>query len=125
MNALVLVVEDNPANMKLATMLLERAGHRVVHADNAADGIALARERRPDLILMDVQLPGMDGLEATRCIKADERTRDIKVAALTAFAMRGDEARVLAAGCDAYIAKPIQYKEFLAQVADLLARREE
>jgi two-component system, cell cycle response regulator DivK len=117
----VLVVEDNPANMKLATLLLEHAGYGVLRAENASDGIALAREQRPDLILMDIQLPGMDGLEATRVIKADEALREIKVAALTAFAMKDDEQRVLAAGCDAYIAKPIEYKEFLAEVARLLA----
>lgn len=116
----VLVVEDNPANMKLATLLLEHAGYGVLRAENAVDGIALAREHRPDLILMDIQLPGMDGLEATRLIRADEALRETKVVALTAFAMTGDEQRVLAAGCDAYIAKPIQYKEFLAELARLL-----
>lgn len=118
----VLVVEDNPTNMKLASLLLEHAGYRVLRAENAVDGIALAREQHPDLILMDIQLPGMDGLEATRLIKADEALRGTKVVALTAFAMKGDEQRVLAAGCDAYIAKPIEYKEFLAAVARLLAK---
>jgi two-component system cell cycle response regulator DivK len=117
----VLVVEDNPANMKLATLLLEHAGYGVLQAENAADGMALARERHPDLILMDIQLPGMDGLEATRLIKADAALQGIKVVALTAFAMKSDEQRMLAAGCDAYIAKPIQYREFLAEVARLLA----
>lgn len=116
----VLVVEDNPANMKLATFLLQHAGYRVLQAGTAAEGIALAREQRPDLILMDVQLPGMDGLAATRILKDDEALRAIPVVALTAFAMMGDEARILAAGCDGYIAKPIQYKDFLARVATLL-----
>lgn len=117
----VLVVEDNPANLKLAKLLLEYAGYRVLAADNAPEGIALARERRPDLILMDIQLPGMDGLEATRILKADGTLRVIPIVALTAFAMRGDEEKVLAAGCDAYLAKPIEYKAFLAEVARRLA----
>lgn len=116
----VLVVEDNPANMKLATLLLEHAGYGVLRSDNALDGIALAREKHPDLILMDIQLPGMDGLEATRILKADETLRQTPIVALTAFAMKGDEAKVRAAGCDAYIAKPIQYQSFLAEVAKLL-----
>ncbi len=120
MTATVLVVEDTPANMKLATMLLERAGYRVLRADNAVDGIAIAREQQPDLILMDIQLPGMDGLEATRRLKQDETTRAIRIAALTAFAMKGDEERIRAAGCDGYIAKPFQYRAFLAEVAQLL-----
>ena len=110
--------------MKLATLLLKYAGYQVLHANNAADGIAFAREQTPDLILMDIQLPGMDGLEATRLLKADAVTRDIKVVALTAFAMKGDEERMLAAGCDGYVAKPIEYKKFLAQVARLLAEKE-
>lgn len=122
MIATVLLIEDTPANMKLASMLLERAGYRVLQAQDAVTGIALAQEHRPDLILMDIQLPGMDGLEATRLLKADATTRQIKVVALTAFAMKGDEQRMLLAGCDAYIAKPIQYKEFLAEVARLLTQ---
>jgi two-component system cell cycle response regulator DivK len=124
MTAKILVVEDNPANMKLATLLLKYAGYQVLPAKNAADGIAFAREQAPDLILMDIQLPGMDGLEATRLLKADAVTRDITVVALTAFAMKGDEERMLAAGCDGYVAKPIEYKKFLAQVARLLAEKE-
>jgi two-component system cell cycle response regulator DivK len=117
----ILIVEDNPANMKLASFLLEHAGYGVLRAENAVDGIALARARLPSLILLDIQLPGMDGLTATRIIKADALLRGIKVVALTAFAMKDDEQRILAAGCDAYIAKPIQYKAFLAEVARLLS----
>lgn len=120
----ILIVEDNPANMKLASFLLEHAGYGVLRAENAVDGIALARARLPSLILMDIQLPGMDGLTATRIIKADALLRGIKVVALTAFAMKDDEQRILAAGCDAYIAKPIQYKAFLAEVARLLSGQE-
>lgn len=117
----VLVVEDNPANMKLAVMLLEHAGYRVLSAETAVDGIALARDQQPRLVLMDIQLPGMDGLEATRILKADPATRDIQVVALTAFAMRSEEAWIRAAGCDGYIAKPIDYKLFLDEVARRLA----
>lgn len=120
----ILIVEDNPANMKLASFLLEHAGYGVLQAGNAVEGIALARARFPSLILMDIQLPGMDGLEATRIIKADALLRGIKVVALTAFAMKDDEQRILAAGCDAYIAKPIQYRAFLAEVARLLSGQE-
>lgn len=120
----ILIVEDNPANMKLASFLLEHAGYGVLQAGDAVEGIALARARFPSLILMDIQLPGMDGLEATRIIKADALLRGIKVVALTAFAMKDDEQRILAAGCDAYIAKPIQYRAFLAEVARLLSGQE-
>lgn len=125
MTATVLVIEDNPANMKLATLLLERAGYRVLQAGDAAAGIALAREQQPDLVLMDIQLPGMDGLQATGLLKADAATRRIKVIALTAFAMKGDEQRMILAGCDGYIAKPIQYKNFLAEVAKWLEQEGE
>jgi two-component system cell cycle response regulator DivK len=121
MTAQVLVVEDTLANMKLVSMLLGKAGYRVLQANNASDGITLAREHLPDLILMDIQLPGMDGLTATRLLKGAETTRYIKVIALTAFAMKGDEEKMIAAGCDGYIAKPIQYKNFLAEVERMLA----
>ena len=119
--ARVLIVEDNPANMTLAVFLLETVGHTVLSATNAEAGLALARDEQPDLILMDVQLPGMDGLEAATLLKGDEATRAIPVIALTAFAMKGDEERILAAGCDGYIAKPMQYREFLDTVAAHLA----
>jgi len=115
--ATVLIVEDNPANMTLAVFLLESAGHRVLTAKDAEAGLALARSSHPDLILMDIQLPGMDGLAATTQLKADPATRAIPVIALTALAMKGDEERIRAAGCDGYIGKPMRYKEFLATVA--------
>jgi len=121
MTARILVVEDTPANMKLITMLLRKAGHDVLQVGNAEEAIALARAHRPALILMDIQLPGMDGLAATRILKEDESTRGIRVVALTALAMRGDEQRMIAAGCDGYIAKPIQYRSFLDEVGRLLA----
>ena len=118
----ILVVEDNATNMKLSTFLLESADYTVLAAANAEIGLALAREGHPDLILMDIQLPGMDGLQATALLKAGDDTRDIPVIALTALAMKGDEERILAAGCDGYIAKPLDYKSFLAVVAAALAK---
>jgi two-component system cell cycle response regulator DivK len=114
--ATILLVEDNETNMKLSLFLLESADHTVITAMNAEVGLTLAREQKPDLILMDIQLPGMDGLQATTLLKADEVTRDIPVIALTALAMKGDEERIRAAGCDGYIAKPLDYKAFLATV---------
>jgi two-component system cell cycle response regulator DivK len=118
----VLVVEDNPANMTLATFLLKSAGHTVLSATDAETGLTLARLEQPDLILMDIQLPGMDGLQAIALLKADEATRAIPVIALTALAMKGDEERIRAAGCDGYIAKPLAYREFLATVSNQLVK---
>jgi two-component system cell cycle response regulator DivK len=115
--ATVLVVEDNIANMKLATFLLQSAGHTVLSATDAEAGLTLARGERPNLILMDIHLPGMDGLEATALLKRDDATCAIPVIALTALAMKGDEERIRAAGCDGYIAKPMRYQEFLATIA--------
>jgi two-component system cell cycle response regulator DivK len=119
--ARVLVVEDNAANMTLATFLLRSAGHTVLGATDAEAGLTIARDEQPDLILMDIQLPGMDGLQATALLKADPATRAILVVALTALAMKGDEERIRAAGCDGYIAKPFRYQDFLACVAEQLA----
>jgi len=116
------VVEDNPMNMKLAVLLLETAGHTVLCASDAETGLAIARELYPDLILMDIQLAGMDGLEATALLKADQATCAIPVIALTALAMKGDEEHIRAAGCNGYIAKPLRYQEFLAVVSSELAK---
>ena len=113
-------IEDNPANMKLTSILLSKQGYEVLEAADADTGIRLARDKAPDLILMDIQLPGMDGLTATRLLKAGARTRNIPIIALTAFAMKGDEEKMLKAGCDGYIAKPIRYREFLKTVASFL-----
>jgi two-component system cell cycle response regulator DivK len=115
--AKVLIVEDNSANMTLAVFLLQSAGHAVLSARDAEAGLTLARDEQPDLILMDIQLPGMDGLQATALLKQDDTTRAIPVIALTALAMKGDEERIRAAGCDGFIAKPMRYQEFLATVA--------
>ena len=119
--ARVLIVEDNPANMTLAVFLLQSAGHTVLAATDAEAGLTLARAEQPNLILMDIQLPGMDGLEATRLLKSEEATRAIPVIALTALAMKGDEERIRAAGCDGYIAKPLSYRDFLATISAQLA----
>src|ERR1700693_767720 len=118
----VVIVEDNPTNMTLAVFLLQSAGHTVLSATDAEAGLKLASGEQPDLILMDIQLPGMDGLEATALLKQGDATRAIPVIALTALAMKGDEERIRAAGCDGYIAKPNRYQEFLAAIAAQLAR---
>jgi two-component system cell cycle response regulator DivK len=118
--ARILIVEDNPANLKLATLLLEKAGHMVLSAIDAESGLTMARKDRPDLILMDVQLPGMDGLEATALLKQDPATKAIPVIALTAMAMKEDKAKSSAAGCDAYIAKPLRYLELYSAIDALL-----
>ena len=120
--ARILVVEDNPANMALATFLLQSAGHTVLSSTDAEAGLTLARNEQPHLVLMDIQLPGMDGLKATVLLKCDDATRAIPVIALTALAMTGDEERIRSAGCDGYIAKPFAYKEFLATIAAQLAQ---
>jgi two-component system, cell cycle response regulator DivK len=114
--AKVLVVEDNTANMTLAVFLLRSVGHTVFSATNAETALTMAHAEQPDLILMDIQLPGMDGLEATVKLKRDPATGAIPVIALTALAMKGDEDRIRAAGCDGYIAKPMRYQDFLATV---------
>jgi len=115
--ATILVVEDNAANMKLAVFVLQNAGYRVLSAADAEEGLTLARQEHPDLILMDIQLPGMDGLAATALLKRDEATHAIPVVALTALAMKGDEERIRAAGCAGYIAKPMGYRDVLTTVA--------
>ena len=119
----VLIIEDLPVNMLLMVAILERAGHEAIEAGTAAAGIKLAREQQPDVILMDIQLPDMDGLAATRLLKADPVLQAIPVIAVTAFAMKGDEDAVFAAGCDAYVTKPIRYKEFLDELEAVASRR--
>src|SRR5258706_10259936 len=118
----VLIIEDNPSNMAMAEFLLLSAGHTVLKATDAEAGLTLARDEQPNLILMDIQLPGMDGLAATALLKGDVATRAIPVIALTALAMKGDEERIRAAGCDGYIAKPLAYREFLATIAAHLVK---
>jgi CheY-like chemotaxis protein/HPt (histidine-containing phosphotransfer) domain-containing protein len=120
--ARILIVEDNRANMKLATLLLGSAGHSVLCAVDAESGLTLARTEQPDLVLMDIQLPGMDGLAATALLKGDPATAAIPVIALTALAMKADEERTRIAGCDAYIAKPLRYQELYAAIDSLLEK---
>ena len=117
--ARILMIEDNAANMKLA-VLLQNAGHSVRCAPDAETGVALARQELPELILMDIQLPGMDGLAATKLLKGDPATAAIPVIALTAMAMKADRERSLNAGCNAYIAKPLRYHELYATIDALL-----
>jgi len=119
----ILVIEDSPVNMALTTAILEHAGHFILQAETATDGIEIARREQPDLVLMDLQLPDIDGLAATRILKVDPRTSGTRVIALTAFAMKGDEDETRAAGCDGYVTKPMRYKEFLAAVERVLNAR--
>ena len=120
--ARILIIEDNPANMKLVCLLLRNVGHMALCAVDAETGLTLARVNPPDLILMDIQLPGMDGLAATALLKKDPITAAIPVIALTAMAMKADEEKSLVAGCDAYIAKPLRYQELYAAIDALLAK---
>ena len=121
-NGTVLLIEDNLMNMELATDLLEAAGFEVLKAERAEGGIALAVGEHPDIILMDIALPGMDGLEATRRIKKDERTSQIPIVALTASAMLGDDNKALSAGCCGYIPKPIDTRRFARTVAAFIRK---
>jgi CheY-like chemotaxis protein len=116
----VMIVEDNPLNLKLAKDLLEIDGYEVWSCNDAEAALEMLKGLRPDVILMDIALPGMDGLELTRALRADETTQDLKIIALTAFAMKSDEARVLAAGCDGYITKPIDTRTFTKQLKEML-----
>jgi two-component system cell cycle response regulator DivK len=118
--AKILIIEDNPANMKLARFLLGRAGHEVLEAVEAETGMAMARAELPALILMDIQLPGMDGLEATRRLKSDPDTRAIRIYAFTGLAMKGDSEKMFDAGCDGYIKKPISVDTFFKEIEDAL-----
>ncbi len=116
----ILVVEDNPINRQLMQAILANSGHEVLLAEDATVGLELARREKPGLIFMDIQLPDMDGLEATRLLKQDAATRGIPIVAVTSYAMPGDRERILAAGCDGYLAKPVNYKEVLERVTAVL-----
>ncbi len=117
----ILVVEDNPTNMELVRDLLKVAGYKVVEAVTAEEGLRLAKETRPSLILMDVGLPGMDGLEATRRLKQDTDTSAIPVVCLTSHAMGGDEEKAIEAGCVGYMTKPLNTRTFASEVERLIS----
>jgi two-component system cell cycle response regulator DivK len=116
----ILVVEDQEDNRIILRRLLSNAGYDLIEAVNGEDGVALALSTRPDLILMDIQLPAMDGYEATRCIKSNAELKSIPVIAVTSYALSGDEAKARAAGCDAYVAKPFSPRQLLAKVREYL-----
>ena len=116
----VLIIEDNELNMKLVRSMLQLGQYRILEAEDAESGIELAREHLPDLILMDIQLPSMDGLDATKILKRDPALAHIPVIALTSYAMRGDEEKALSAGCSGYIAKPIDTRSFLGFISEQL-----
>jgi CheY-like chemotaxis protein len=121
----ILVVEDNDMNMQLVEFLLEEGGYAIVKATSGEEALAITQngsDSTPDLILMDIHLPGMDGLSVVRAMKEDARTARIPILALTAHAMRGDKDRFLEAGCDGYISKPIDVKTFLSSIERFIAR---
>jgi len=121
----ILIVEDNVVNRVLMQDLLTYHGYEILEAGDGAEGIEKARKYRPDLILMDMQMPIMDGIQAVTHLKADPLTRDIKIISLTAFAMKGDRERFLRAGCDEYVAKPINTRELPKLVKRLLGEKQE
>jgi len=118
MSRRILVVEDQPDNRQILHDLLTSAGYVIIHADNGEAGVAAAAKERPDLILMDIQLPVVDGYEATRRIKADPMLRKIPVIVVTSYALSGDEAKAKAAGCDAYVTKPFSPRTLLAKIRE-------
>jgi two-component system cell cycle response regulator DivK len=121
MSKRILVVEDTEDNRQIMRDLLTDAGYDLIEAVDGAEGVAAAQRERPDLILMDIQLPVIDGYEATRRIKADPATRHIPVIAVTSYALSGDETKAFAAGCDGYVAKPFSPRLLLGKVRELLA----
>ena len=121
--ARILVVDDDARNLRLAVAMLQQAGHEVLSAAGGAEGIEAALAHAPDLVLMDVQMPGMDGVAALKRLRTEPRTAALKVVALTALTMKGDRERLLGEGFDGYLEKPILYQEFLASVAALLNTR--
>lgn len=117
------MVDDNPTNLKLVTDVLAWADYQVLQAMDAEQAVQTIKQSTPDLILMDIELPGMDGLTLTRKLKADDATRSICIVALTAFAMKSDQARALAAGCEAYITKPIDTRRLPEQIAQFIRQK--
>ena len=122
MEKVILIVEDEPKNLKLIRDLLQASGYLTLEATNGAEGVELARAHKPDLILMDILMPTMDGFEATKILKADAETRNIPIIALTSYAMKEDDEKMREAGCDGYITKPIDTREFLKKVSKFLSK---
>jgi len=124
MSKTILIVEDEPKNMKLLRDLLQRFGYEILEASDGEEGVKSAGENIPNLVLMDIMMPKMDGLEATRIIKADAKTKHIPIIALTSYAMKGDRERTIEAGCDGYIAKPVDILEVLKAIEHFLTMQE-
>ncbi|MCG2776389.1 MAG: response regulator [Desulfobacterales bacterium] len=122
MKKVVLIVEDDPKSLKLARDMLQVSGYATLEATNGKEGVELARIEKPDLVLMDIQLPVMDGLEAIKLLKNDDVTKDIPIIAMTAYAMKGDEEKIWEAGCDGYLSKPIDVKAFLKKISEIIYR---
>ncbi len=118
---LITIIDDEPQNIELLCDVLQITGYSTNVATNGKEGVELARTSKPNLILMDIQMPEMDGLEATRILKTDAATKDIPILALSSYAMKGDKERILAAGCDGYLSKPLVIKELLKIVAEYLS----
>jgi len=121
MSQTILIVEDNELNMKLFTDLLQAHNYNTIQSLDGSDALELSRDNKPDLIIMDIQLPGISGIEITKLLKADDELKDIPVIAVTAFAMKGDEERIMEAGFSAYVAKPVSVPSFLENVAKFLS----
>jgi CheY-like chemotaxis protein len=122
MEKVILIVEDDPKNLKLFRDLIQVSGYTTLEATDGKQGVELAREKKPDLILMDIQMPVMDGLEATKLLKNNDVTKDIPIVALTAYAMQGDEEKMREAGFDGYISKPIDVKGFLKKISEVISK---
>ena len=122
MSGKILVIEDNDRNRKLVKILLEAKNYEVIEAKTGEEALAYLHDDKPDLILLDIQLPNMDGLTLTRMLRSNQETKDIPIVAVTAYAMKGDKERVLEAGCDAYVSKPIDTRELPVIVANFIAK---
>ncbi len=118
---MILIIEDEPKNLKLIRDLLQALGYMTMEATNGKQGIELAKAHKPDLILMDILMPVMDGFEATKILKTDAETKNIPIIVLTSHAMKGDEEKMLGIGCDEYITKPIDTREFLKNISEFLS----
>lgn len=121
MKKVILIVEDEALNIKLVRDVLQVSGYTTLEATDGRQGVELARERKPDLILMDIRMPVMDGLEATRILKADPSTRNIPIVALTSYAMKGDKETIIQSGCDGYLSKPINIIDLQEKVLEYLS----